>query len=64
MCVCVGGGGGVGNNGKLKKTLKSLVNGNRIFDYDTQLESLDSPSVAKIQSQALVAQQRRRYDAA
>ena len=47
-----------GNNGRLTKPLKSLVNRNGIFEYDTQLSPLDAPYVAKnIQSQALVPQQ-------
>ena len=40
-------GGGVGNNGKLTKTLKSLVKRNGIFEYDTQFAPLDAPYVAK-----------------
>ena len=35
------------NNGKLKKPLETLVNENGIFEYDTQLEPLDAPSVEK-----------------
>ena len=40
-------GGTFDNDGKLTKTLKSLFNRNRIFEYDTQLEPLDAPYVAK-----------------
>ena len=42
------GGGGVGNNGKLTKPLKYIVNGNCILEYDTQLAPLDAPSVVKM----------------
>ena len=35
-------------NGKLTKPLKYLINRNGIFEYDTQLTTLDAPSVAKI----------------
>ena len=40
-------GGAFGNNGKLVKPLKSFVNGNVIFEYDTKLSPLDAPYVAK-----------------
>ena len=54
------------NNGKLTKPLKSLVNRNNILEYDTQLAQLDTPHLwqKNVQSQALVIQQRKRYDAA
>ena len=35
--------GAFGNNGKLTKPLKSIVNGNGIFEYYTQLAPLDAP---------------------
>ena len=35
------------NNGKLIKSLKYLVNGNDIFEYDTQFAPLDALYVAK-----------------
>ena len=56
-------GGEFDNNRKFKKPLKSLVNGNVIFEYDTQLAPLYDPYVAKnVQSQYLVPQQRIKYD--
>ena len=39
--------GTFGNNGKLIKSLKYLVNRNDIFEYDTQLAPLDALYVAK-----------------
>ena len=36
-----------GNNGKLTKPLKPLVNENGIFEYDTQLATHDVPPVVK-----------------
>ena len=52
------------NNVKLTKPLKSLVNSNGVFEYDTKLAPLNSPYVVKNKSQALVPQQRIIYDAA
>ena len=43
-------GGGVGNNGKLTKPLKYLVNSNGIFEYNTQLAPLDAQYAAKMLS--------------
>ena len=40
-------GGVFGNNGKLTKPLKFLVNRNFIFEYGAQLAPLDAPYVAK-----------------
>ena len=39
-----------GNNGKLAKQLKYLVNGNGIFEYDTKLAPLDDQSEANFSS--------------
>ena len=58
-------GGAFGNNRKLTKPLKSLVVGNGIFEYDTQLAPIDAPYVAEsVWSQAMVPQQQIKYDAA
>ena len=40
-------GGAFGNNVKPTKPIKLLVNGNVIFEYDTQLAPLGAPAVAK-----------------
>ena len=57
-------GGTFDNDGKLTKLLNCLISRKGVFEYDAQLEPLDAPYVAKhSQSQSLVTQQQRRFDA-